>query len=71
MSPDSRDRIPVVAGDSPVEQDVLHFGTCADVVNDQMMTGLRRFAVDNHSDVRNISAQIPSDKIAGRVILRP
>ena len=71
MSPRSRARIAVVSGDSPVEQDVLHFGTCADVVYDQAMTGLRRFAVDDHADVRNISAQVPSDKIAGRVILRP
>ena len=61
LSPSSRARIAVVARDSPAEQYVLHARTGADVVNDQVMTGLRRSAVDNHSDVRNITSQVPSD----------
>src|SRR5215469_10604533 len=71
MSPGSRPRIAVVSGDFPAEQDILHIRTCADVVNDQVTTSLGSLTVDDHSNVRNISAQVPGDKITGRVILRP
>lgn len=69
--PSSPARIAVVTGDSPVEQDVFHFGAGADIVDDHVAAGCRRFAVDDHADVRDVSAQVPSDNVAGRVILRP
>jgi len=49
-------QVAVVADDFPVEQNVLHLRALADVVNDEVAAGLRRFLVHDNSDVRDPAA---------------
>lgn len=47
----STSQVAVVADDFPVEENVLHLRALADVVNDEVATGLWRFLVHDNSDV--------------------
>ena len=56
--------------DFPVEKDVLHLRTLADVVDHQKASGLLRALIDYDSNVRDCSTQIPGDQITGTVVPR-
>jgi len=61
-------QIAIVTDDSPVEEDVLHLRALADVVDDEVASGLRRLFADHNSDVCNGSTQIPGYEIAGAIV---
>jgi hypothetical protein len=60
--------ITIVADDFPIEQNILHLRALANVVDDEVTSGLWRNLIHHDSDVRNSSTQIPSDKIARMII---
>ena len=57
-------RIAVVAGDSPVEEHVLHLGALANVMDDHI-AARGRLVIHNHANMGNAVAQIPCNEIAG------
>jgi len=59
-----------MAGNLPIQQDILNLGAAANVVKDHVLPTGRRFPGHNYSDVRNITAQVPGDDIAWSVIAR-
>ena len=63
-----RAEIPVMAGNPPIEEDIFHLGALANVVDDHVASSLRRLLINHNPDVRNASAQIPGDDVAGRVV---
>ena len=63
-----RSKILIMPGNLPIEQNVFHPWPLADVVNNHVPTGLRRFLVHYHSNVRDVSSQIPRNEIARKII---
>ena len=64
-------KIPVVAGDLPVEEHVFHFWPLPNVVNDHVAAGEEVFPVHHHANVRQPAAQVPRYQVAWSVILGP
>jgi hypothetical protein len=52
----------------PIEQNIFHLWALANVMNKHVSPGLLASPVHNNSDVRDISSQIPSDEISGRIV---
>src|SRR5947207_15242354 len=61
-------KVTIVAGDSPSEEDVLHFRAAADVMNHHVIAGLFRPDVRDDADVV-ITIRVPCHDITGQVIL--
>jgi hypothetical protein len=63
--------ITIMPGDFPIEQNVFHLGTLADVVYDHEPSAHPLFPVYYDADVRYVPSEVPGDQIARGVILRP
>jgi hypothetical protein len=60
-----------VTDDFPIENDVFYLRASPNIVNDQIVVGLRVFSIDNNSDVKDPATEIPRDNISRRIILGP
>jgi len=57
-----------VAGDFPVEENVFHLRSLADVVNHHVAPAPAGLLVDDDADVRHVPAQVPGNEVAGRIV---
>jgi hypothetical protein len=63
-----RSVVPVVADYGPIEQDIFHLWSVADVVHHHVVTASPS-PVDNHADVSDSAAEIPSHNVARGIVL--
>ena len=59
-----------MAGDLPGKEDVFDSWSRTDVVLDEIAARIGRFLVHDDAEVRNVAAEIPSDKFAGKIVVR-
>ncbi len=65
-----RSEVPIMSRDFPVEKNVFHLWLFANVVNDHVPAAPAGLLINDDADVRHVAAQVPGDKIPGRVVLR-
>src|SRR5258706_15402153 len=58
-----------MAGDPPVEQDIFHLWAAPYVVDNQVASRSRRFAIHHNAYVGHVPAKIPRYQIPRRVVL--
>src|SRR5260221_5606388 len=58
-----------MARDLPVEQNIFHLWAAPYVVDNQVASRSRRFAIHYNADVRYVPSKIPSHEIPGRIVV--
>ena len=64
-----RTKVAVVASDLPIEQNIFHSRALADIVDNHVTAARRGLLVHDNTNMGNAPTQIPSDKIARRVVI--
>src|SRR5258708_22847811 len=64
----TRTKVSEMPGNFPIEEDIFHPRALSNIVHDHVASSLRGLPIDNNSNMRHSSTQIPSDKVPRRVV---